>query len=99
MFFWESVMSIGKVDERVVNRIGWFASLMAIAMYFSYIDQIILNLRGQTGSVILPVVTSINCAAWTTYGFLKSKKDWPLITCNLPGIVLGAITALTALVR
>lgn len=85
------------MPEKTVNKIGWFASLMAIAMYFSYIDQIRLNLSGQTGSMILPIITSVNCTAWTLYGSLKVKKDWPLIVCNVPGILLGIITAITAI--
>ncbi|PIT86527.1 MAG: hypothetical protein COU33_02675 [Candidatus Magasanikbacteria bacterium CG10_big_fil_rev_8_21_14_0_10_43_6] len=85
------------MNENIVNKIGWFASCMAIAMYASYIDQIRLNLSGQTGSIILPVVTTINCIAWTMYGALKIKKDWPIIVCNVPGIVLGIVTAVTAL--
>ncbi|HAC14444.1 MAG TPA: hypothetical protein DCE78_00650 [Bacteroidetes bacterium] len=86
------------MDEKIVTRIGWFASLMAIAMYISYIDQIMLNLAGQPGSIILPIVTTINCLAWFFYGFLKTKKDWPIIVCNIPGVFLGIITALTAVV-
>lgn len=84
------------MTEAQVDKIGWFASLMAIAMYFSYIDQIMLNLQGQTGSIILPIVTTINCSAWVAYGWLKAKKDWPIISCNIPGIILGIITATTA---
>ena len=85
-------------EKNIINKIGWFASFMSIAMYFSYIDQIMLNISGQKGSVILPIVTSINCTAWTSYASLKSKKDWPIIACNVPGIFLGIITAVTALV-
>ena len=71
---------------------------MAIAMYFSYIDQIMRNLHGHQGSVILPITTTINCAAWTLYAGLKTKKDWPIIMCNVPGVVLGIITAITAFI-
>jgi len=87
------------MNERMVTKIGWFASFMAIAMYISYIDQIKLNLSGQTGSVILPIVTTLNCIAWVLYGSLKVKKDWPIIVCNIPGIVLGIATAVTALIQ
>ena len=85
------------MNEKIVNKIGWLASFMAIAMYFSYIDQIVLNISGKTGSVILPIVTTINCTTWTLYGFLKTIKDWPIIICNVLGIVLGIITAVTAI--
>lgn len=82
----------------IINKIGWFASAMAIAMYVSYIDQIMLNISGQAGSVILPIVTTINGTAWVLYGSLKPKKDWPIIACNIPGIILGFITAITSVI-
>lgn len=85
------------MTDNVVNKIGWFASLMAIAMYVSYIDQIRLNLSGQNGSIILPIITTINCTAWTLYGVMKVKKDWPIIVCNVPGILVGIVTAITAI--
>ncbi len=85
--------------EKIVNKIGWFASIMAMAMYFSYIDQIRLNVSGHPGSIILPIITTINGSAWVTYGLLKSTKDWPIIACNIPAIILGIITAFTAIVR
>jgi len=34
---------------------------------------------------------------WVSYGLLKQKKDWPVVIANLPGIVLGIITFITAL--
>lgn len=86
------------MKELSVNKIGWFASCMAIVMYFSYIDQIRLNLSGHPGSLILPIITTINCSAWSVYGLYKSKKDWPIIVCNIPGIFLGLITAITAVI-
>lgn len=86
------------MTEKVVNRIGWFASLLAIAMYLSYIDQIRLNIAGQSGSLLLPIVTVINCCTWMCYAYIKEKKDWPLFTCNIPGVILGIITVITALI-
>lgn len=86
------------MNEKIINKIGWFASLMAIFMYFSYIDQIRLNLTGQKGSIILPIITTINGIAWVLYGALKNKKDWPIITCNIPAIIFGIITAITVLI-
>ena len=85
------------MNEKTVTKIGWFASIMATAMYISYIDQIILNVNGQPGSTILPVITMINCTAWTLYGALKAKRDYPIIICNIPGIILGAATAIKKL--
>lgn len=85
------------MDQKVVNRIGWFASVMGILMFSSYIDQIRLNLNGQPGSVILPIATVINGVSWCTYGFLKTKTDWPIVVSNIVAIVLGSITAVTAI--
>lgn len=86
------------MDQRTVNKIGWFASIMAILMYVSYIDQIMRNIAGHPGSVILPVTTTINCSAWALYAWNKEKRDWPIIMCNLPGVVLGLVTAITAII-
>lgn len=85
------------MSEKTVNRIGWFASIMSIALWFSFIDQIRLNISGHPGSIILPIVAAINGGAWTTYGFFKQKKDWPIIACNVPAIIIGIITAITAI--
>ena len=85
------------VQEKYINYIGWFASVMAIAMYVSYIDQIKLNMAGEKGSVLQPLAATINCIAWSLYAFLKPKKDWPILMCNVPGIFLGGITFYTAL--
>ncbi|MDE1825024.1 MAG: hypothetical protein KGH77_03080 [Candidatus Micrarchaeota archaeon] len=86
-----------QLDQKFVNKIGWIASVTAILLYFSYIDQIRLNLSGHPGSVLLPIVTIFNCCFWVAYGFLLEKRNWPLIACNLPGIFFGAITAITAI--
>jgi uncharacterized protein with PQ loop repeat len=87
------------MNEKIADKIGWFASIMAIGMFSSYIDQIRLNLSGRPGSVILPIMTTINCLAWVLYAVLKTKKDWPIIACNGLGIIMGIITAITAIIR
>ncbi|MFT5104306.1 MAG: hypothetical protein ACI86C_001970 [Candidatus Latescibacterota bacterium] len=51
------------MKEQNVQKIGWFASIAAILMFSAYIDQIILNVNGQTGSIILPIATTVNCMA------------------------------------
>ena len=86
------------MNENIVNKIGWFASFMGAAMYFSYIDQIRLNISGQAGSVVLPIITTINCISWILYGSLKIKRDWPIIVANIPGVILGVATAVTAII-
>jgi len=86
------------MNEKNVQRIGWFASIAAILMFSAYIDQIILNINGQTGSIILPIATTVNCIAWVTYALLKEQKDWPLFTCNILGVVVGVVTAATGII-
>ena len=86
------------MNEKHITKIGWLASLLAMAMYFSYIDQISLNISGHPGSLMLPILTTFNCTAWVLYGSVKTKKDWPMIVCSIPGIVLGVTSALTAVI-
>ena len=84
--------------EEIVNRIGWFASFMAVVMFASYIDQIRLNINGSPGSFILPLTTTMNCLSWILYAYLKPKIDWPILFCNALGAVVGIITATTAII-
>ena len=86
------------MHEKMVEKIGWFASIMSMAMYVSYLDQIRRNIAGHPGSVILPVVTVVNCMAWVLYGWLKPNKAWPIIVCNALGVFIAAATAVTAVV-
>lgn len=84
------------MNQTIVTRVGWIASIMGVCMFFSFLDQIRLNLCGQPGSIVLPVATAINCASWTAYGFLKTDRDWPLILSNGFGVCVAIVTALTA---
>lgn len=84
------------MSEKIIRSIGWIASIAAILMYFAYIDQIRLNLQGQPGSVIQPATAVINCTLWVIYGAGRTRKDWPIIMANIPGIILGIIAVLTA---
>lgn len=85
-------------QENYVKNIGWFASLTAIIMFSSYIDQIRLNIEGSPGSIILPIATTINCSAWVCYALLGKHKDWPLFSCNALGILAGTTTTITAII-
>jgi len=87
------------MHTKIVNIIGWLASIMAISMYVSYSDQIARNLAGHSGSVVQPIFATLNCIFWTLYGILKPKIDWPIVVCNVPGIIFGAITVVTALLH
>lgn len=85
-----------KIDQKIVEKIGWAASIIAILMWFSFIDQIRLNFAGQKGSIIMPIIATINCILWTLFGL--GKKNWQIVSANVPGIFLGAITAITAII-
>ena len=85
------------LNDKLVQAIGWAASLAAVAMYVAYIDQIRLNLAGHPGSPLQPAVAVFNCLLWTAYGAGRAKKDWPIILANVPGIVLGSVAVMTAL--
>lgn len=69
------------INERVLRYIGWIATITAILMYGSYLDQINLNLTGSKGSVIQPLATVLNTSLWSTYGWLQPKRDWPIGVC------------------
>lgn len=86
------------MNEKTLNKIGWIASIITISMYTSYIDQIRLNLSGQKGSIIVPIITTLTGIAWTSYALLKKKKDWPIAACNIPAIIFGIITTITAII-
>jgi uncharacterized protein with PQ loop repeat len=75
---------------------GWIASILGLLMWFTLVDQIRLNLRGQKGSWMVACAIVVNCVAWVSYGALKDPCDWPIIVSNAPGIMLGFIAALTA---
>lgn len=83
------------MNQKIVEKIGWAASIIAIVMWFSFIDQIRLNLAGQKGSLLIPIIVTINCILWTLFGL--GKKNWQIIAANVPGIFIGIITAATAL--
>ncbi|MHC9537111.1 SemiSWEET family transporter [Dellaglioa sp. BT-FLS60] len=83
--------------ERKVIVLGRLASILSVCMYVSYIPQIIDNLNGVAGNPLQPLVTSFNCILWCSYAFVKPHKDWPIIIANLPGIFLGLITFVTAI--
>lgn len=85
------------MDPKTVKLIGKIATICSILMYVSYIAQIQQNLAGHKGAFLQPFVATINCVLWTVYGFFSKPKSWPLIFANVPGIILGAITAFTCL--
>ena len=86
------------MTEKQMITLGWIATFMSVMMYVSYIPQIMNNLAGQKGNFIQPAVAALNCCLWCYYGFFKEERDIPIVAANIPGIILGIITALTALI-
>ena len=83
--------------QRLVPILGWTGSALATLTYLSFADQVRLNLEGHPGSILLPTVAAVSCSVWVSYSFLKTPKDWPLFVCNVPGIILGILTVVTAI--
>ncbi|WP_314578517.1 SemiSWEET family transporter [Enterococcus gilvus] len=83
--------------ERTVQTFGRIASVLSVLMYVSYIPQIMNNLAGDKGNPIQPMVAMVNCIFWVIYASMQKKKDYPIIIANIPGVFLGAITFITAL--
>ena len=90
----DTVKKLGK--ERVTEIIGWIAVALAVMMYVSFIDQIRLNITGYKGSWILPAAAVLCCSTWIIYGYLLRPRNWQIIVCNIPGALLGLVTAITA---
>lgn len=88
---------VQKVDRDLLFYVSRLATLFSILMYVSYIPQIMNNLAGSKGNPLQPLCAALNSTLWVSYGLLKRKKDWPVIIANLPGIVLGILTFITAL--
>lgn len=86
------------MNEKIVKALGSVAAVAAIVMYVSYIPQIIGNLHGNRGDYIQPLAAAINCILWVGYGLLKKERDWPIAIANFPGVILGLMAFLTALI-
>ena len=84
------------MTEKQMRILSVVATLTAVGMYVSYIPQIQNNLAGNPGSPLQPLVAAINCTLWVAYGFLKEKRDYPVMLANAPGIILGLITFITS---
>ncbi|CAH0418398.1 hypothetical protein WGH24286_00816 [Periweissella ghanensis] len=93
----ENTMDIDR--QRFLKLISRLATIMCIAMYVSYIPQIIANFTGHPVSPVQPLVAAINASLWTSYGWLKTKKDWPVIISNIPGIFFGIFTVITVYIH
>ena len=85
------------MNQKMFKILGWVATCTAMLMYISYFPQIMNNLHGNKSGFLQPMVAAINCTLWVCYGVLQEKRDWPIIIANTPGIIFGALAAITAL--
>lgn len=87
------------VNQDIVAIIGRIASVLSVIMYVSYVATISDNLAGHPGNFLQPLAAFFNCCMWTAYGALKTKKDWPIIIANVPGIFLAATAVITTFIH
>lgn len=85
------------MNQKVFKILGWVATCTAMLMYISYFPQIMNNFHGNKSGFLQPMVAAINCILWVCYGVFQEKRDWPIIIANTPGIIFGALAAITAL--
>ena len=85
------------MNQKMFKILGWVATCTAMLMYISYVPQIMNNLHGNKSGFLQPMVAAINCTLWVCYGVFQEKRDWPIIIANTPGIIFGALAAITAL--
>jgi len=78
------------------KTIGTIASILAIIMFFSLIEILISNLNGTSKIYIQPIATSINGLFWSLYAY--GRKDYFLLIPNILALVIGALTAMAALI-
>ena len=82
------------VDHKYLHMIGCAASIMSILMYLAYLPQLLDNIAGQKANFLQPLVAAVNAMLWLSYGaFRRPKPDWPLVAANVPGVILGTLTA------
>ena len=85
------------MSKNKLKIIGWIGTALSVAMYISYIPQIMNNLHGNKTIFIQPLAAAVNGTIWVLYALLKDKRDYPLAAANAPGIIFGLIAAITAL--
>lgn len=79
-----------KKNEKII---GTIASILAIIMFFSLIEILMSNLRGDSKIFIQPLATAFNGFFWSLYAY--GRKDWFLLVPNVLALILGTITAVS----
>ena len=71
--------------DKQIRILSIVATMMAVGMYGAYIPQIQMNLAGQNGAWLQPLVAAINCTLWVIYALFKKNRDIPVALANAPG--------------
>ncbi len=85
------------MNKKILYALGWTATILTAAMYFSYFIQIQKNLAGDKGPIIQPLIACISCICWVIYAIFKPGRDIPLFIACVPGVILGFLAFYTAL--
>lgn len=88
-----SFYSLIQKHEKII---GTIASLLAVIMFFSLIEVLLSNLRGESQIVVQPFATAVSGLFWSLYGF--SRKDWIIIVPNMVALILGILTVISAFI-
>ncbi len=83
--------------EKITKYLGTAGATLAILMFVSLIEIARDNLSGESHIYIMPAVTTINCIIWSVYGYLRKEKY--ILWANVPGVILGISTVLTAFIK
>ncbi len=81
-----------------IEIIGLIASIFAIIMFISPIDQIREIIRDKTSHTVSPLIYLLmifNCVFWVLYGL--GKNDYFIATPNAIGAILGLSTLIVIL--
>jgi integral membrane protein len=88
-----------KNSDKFITILGWIGTALSVAMYVFYLDTIQGNLASPEHDRFLqPLAASVNCTVWTCYGLFKTPRDLPIAFANMPGIIFGVATVISALV-
>ncbi len=84
-------------DIKVEKILGLTGTILAILMFTSIIEVAISNWKGESNIIVQPILTVINCVIWSIYACLR--KDKFVFWSNVPGVFLGIITVLSAILK
>lgn len=77
------------------KMIGSIASALAVIMFVSLLEILVANMRGESNIFVQPLATAFNGFFWSLYAY--GRRDWFLLVPNILACVLGAATAISAL--